>query len=215
MTETWLKDWLKDPEAIYRLSFERVRTETDVSALAPELHALAYRLVHSCARPEIVADIAASDGAVAAGVAALKAGAPVIADSRMTAAGITRAFLPKENAVVCILDEESLGDAAKAGDTTRSAAGIDCVKDRLQGAVVAVGNAPTALFRLIEIARGREAALPALVLGFPVGFVGAAEAKDALIASDLPFVTLKGRFGGSALAAAAVNALALAARGAS
>jgi precorrin-8X/cobalt-precorrin-8 methylmutase len=211
MTETWLKD----PDAIYRLSFERVRAETDVSGLAPELHALAYRLVHCCARPEIAADLAASDGAVSAGVAALKAGAPVIVDSRMTATGITRAFLPKENAIVCILDEENVANAAKAEATTRSAAGIDRAKNRLQGAVVAIGNAPTALFRLIELTRERETARPALVLGFPVGFVGAAEAKEALIASGLPFVTLKGRFGGSALAAATVNALALAARGAS
>jgi precorrin-8X/cobalt-precorrin-8 methylmutase len=207
--------WLKDADAIYRLSFERAHAETDVSKLAPELHALAYRLVHSCARPEIAADIAASQGAVAAGVAALKAGAPVIVDSRMTAAGITRAFLPRDNAITCVLDDAGVADAAKAGGTTRSAAGIDCANDLLQGAVVAVGNAPTALFRLIEIARERRAIRPALVLGFPVGFVGAAEAKDALIASGLPFVTLKGRFGGSALAAAAVNALALAATGAS
>lgn len=205
MTEAWLKD----AHAIYRLSFARARAEADLSRLAPELHELALRLVHACARPEIVGDIVASTGAVAAGVRALVAGAPVIVDSRMTAAGITRAFLPQEAEIVCTLDADGLAGAATAEGTTRSAVGIDCAADRLSGAIVAIGNAPTALFRLIELARERPASRPALVLGFPVGFVGAAESKEALVASDLPFIALKGRFGGSALAAAAINALAL------
>jgi len=205
--------WLKDPDAIYRLSFERARAATDLSRLPADLHDVALRLVHACARPEIAGDIAASAGAIAAGIDAIRRGAPIIVDSRMTGAGITRAFLPPSVEVVCILDDSSVGERAKKDATTRSAAGIDACAERLGGSIVAVGNAPTALFRLLELARERPSVRPALVLGFPVGFVGAAESKDALIASDLPFIALKGAFGGSALASAAVNALALSLRG--
>lgn len=205
--------WLKDADAIYRLSFERARAATDLTRVPADLHEVALRIVHACARPEIAADIAASDGAAAAGVAALRRGAAIVVDSRMTGAGITRAFLPMSVGVVCILDDSSVVARAKADGTTRSAAGIDAHADRLGGSIVAIGNAPTALFRLLEVVRAEPRARPALVLGFPVGFVGAAESKDALIASDLPFIALRGAFGGSALAAAAVNALALGLRG--
>lgn len=208
MTETWLKD----PDAIYRLSFERARAATDLSRLPADLHGVALRLVHACARPEIAAEIAASPNAVAAGIDALSRRAPIVVDSRMTAAGITRAFLPANVDVVCILDEASVAARTEACATTRSATGIDAVADRLGGSIVAIGNAPTALFRLLEVAAADPRMRPALVLGFPVGFVGAAESKAALIASDLPFIALKGAFGGSALAAAAVNALALGTR---
>lgn len=204
--------WLKDPDAIYRLSFERARAATDLSRLPPDLHEVALRLVHACARPEIAVEIAASLGAVAAGLDALARGAPILVDSRMTSAGITRAFLPPNVDVVCILDEASVAARAEAGATTRSSAGIEALAERLGGSIVAIGNAPTALFRLLEVAAADARRRPALVLGFPVGFVGAAESKAALIASDLSFIALKGAFGGSALAAAAVNALALGAR---
>jgi precorrin-8X/cobalt-precorrin-8 methylmutase len=168
--------------------------------------------VHTCARPEIAAEIAASPGAVTAGLDALARRVPIFVDSRMTAAGITRAFLPSNVDVVCLLDETSVAARAEASATTRSAAGIDALADRLGGSIVAIGNAPTALFRLLEVTAADPRRRPALVLGFPVGFVGAAESKAALIASDLPFIALKGAFGGSALAAATVNALALGAR---
>jgi precorrin-8X/cobalt-precorrin-8 methylmutase len=205
MTEAWLKD----PDAIYRLSFARARTATDLSRLPSDLHEIAMRLVHACARPEIVGDIAASAGAFAAGLDALQRDAAILVDSRMTAAGITRAFLPPSIEVLCMLDEPRVARRAEAGATTRSAAGVDAFAGRLGGSIVAIGNAPTALFRLLEVAAENPRARPALVLGFPVGFVGAAESKSALIAGDLPFIALKGAFGGSALAAAAVNALAL------
>jgi precorrin-8X/cobalt-precorrin-8 methylmutase len=209
VTETWLKD----PEAIYRLSFARARAETDLSGVAPELHDFVLRLVHACARPEIAADVIASEGALEKGLEALRRGAPIVVDSRMTAAGITRSFLPPEIEIACVFDEKDLAKSATAQRTTRAAAAIERFSGRLNGAIVAVGNAPTALFRLIEIAHERSDARPALILGFPVGFVGAAESKDALVASGLSFVTLRGRFGGSALAAAAVNALALGLQG--
>jgi precorrin-8X/cobalt-precorrin-8 methylmutase len=206
--------WLRDAEAIYRLSFERARAATDLSAIPVELQDIALRLVHACARPEIVGDLATSADAVAAGVAALRRGAPVIVDSRMTAAGITRAFLPTRVEVLCILDQPGVAERAEADATTRSAAAVDRMAERLGGSIVAIGNAPTALFRLLEIASQDSAQCPALVLGFPVGFVGAAESKDALVASGLTHITLKGRFGGSPLAAAAVNALAIKAKAA-
>jgi precorrin-8X/cobalt-precorrin-8 methylmutase len=205
--------WLRDAEAIYRLSFERARAATDLSCIPDDLQDLALRLVHACARPEIIADLAASPGAALAGVAALRRGAAVIVDSRMTAAGITRAFLPAHIEIQCALDDAGVAERAKADATTRSAAAIDVVAERLAGSIVAIGNAPTALFRLLEIVEADRAKVPALVLGFPVGFVGAAESKDALVRSGLPFIALKGCFGGSPLAAAAINALALASRG--
>ncbi|HTI85513.1 MAG TPA: precorrin-8X methylmutase [Alphaproteobacteria bacterium] len=204
--------WLRDAEAIYRLSFERARAATDLSMIPVELQDIALRLVHACARPEIVGDLTASVDAVKAGVAALRRGVTVIVDSRMTAAGITRAFLPAGVEVVCILDQPDVAERAAADATTRSAAAVDRMAARLSGSIVAIGNAPTALFRLLEIVSRDSAKCPALVLGFPVGFVGAAESKEALIASRLPHITLKGRFGGSPLVAAAVNALALKAK---
>jgi len=201
--------YLRDPAEIYRRSFATIRSEVDLSALPADLSSLALRLVHACGMPEIVSDLAWSAGAGTAGRAALAAGAPVLCDAGMVAQGVIRGRLPAANPVLCTLDEPGVAEAAKAAGTTRSAAAVELWRPHLAGAVVAIGNAPTALFRLLEIlAEGADR--PALVLGFPVGFVGAAESKEALIAGGhgLLYVALRGRRGGSAMAAAAVNALA-------
>jgi precorrin-8X/cobalt-precorrin-8 methylmutase len=201
---------LRDPAAIYRASFAAIRQEAPIDRLPADLQPLALRLIHSCGMPDILADLRWSDGAVAAGRAALAAGAPVLVDARMVAAGIRHERLPAGNELVCTLADPRATTLAAAQATTRSAAAVDLWRGRLAGAVVAIGNAPTALFRLLELLAD-GAPPPALVLGFPVGFVGAAEAKEALIAHHpaVAYVTLRGRRGGSALAAAAVNALLL------
>jgi precorrin-8X/cobalt-precorrin-8 methylmutase len=201
-------EYLRDPAEIYRRSFAAVRAATDLSALAPELESVAIRLVHACGEPGIIAQLEASPGAVAAGRKALAAGAPILVDAEMVGAGIIRSRLPANNKVICTLGEAGVAEAAKVTATTRSAAAVDLWRSHLAGSVVTIGNAPTALFRLLElIAEGAPA--PAVILGFPVGFIGAAESKQALArgALGLPFITLQGRRGGSALAAAAVNAL--------
>jgi len=202
-------DYLRDPEAIYRRSFELARAASDLSAIPEELHGLALRLVHACGMPEILDGLAWGGVIVAAGRRALKAGAPIIVDCRMLAEGITRARLPVGNEVLSVLNDPAVPRLARELATTRSAAAVELWRPRLEGAVVAIGNAPTALFRLLELQR-EGAPRPAALLAFPVGFVGAAESKEALIESglDIPYVTLRGRRGGSALAAAAVNALA-------
>ena len=202
-------DYLRDPEAIYRASFEAVRAATDLSAIEADLETLAIRLVHAVGQPEIVSDLAWSAAAAMAGQRALAAGAPILVDAHMVEAGIIRGRLPNDNPVICTLNEPGVSDAAKAQGTTRSAAAVERWLPDLAGAVVAIGNAPTALFRLLELLDD-GAPRPAVILGFPVGFIGAAEAKDALIENPrgTPFIALKGRRGGSALAAAAVNALA-------
>lgn len=199
--------YLREPEAIYRRSFEMIRAEAELGRLPADIAAVAVRLIHACGMADIVDDLAFSADAVAAGRSALLAGAPVLADSRMVASGVVGRRLPAGNAVICSLDD--VGDVGRA--TTRSAAAVELWGGRLADAVVAIGNAPTALFRLLELMAG-GAPRPAVIFGFPVGFVGAAEAKDALAADDhgVPFLTLRGRRGGSALAAAAVNAVAAA-----
>ena len=202
-------DYLRDPAAIYRESFARLRAEADLSALPEALHPLALRLAHAAGDASLLRDLAWSDGAAAAGRAALRAGAPILVDAAMVAAGISERRLPRRNKVLCLIGDKRVPALAKRLGTTRSAAAVELWRPNLAGAVVAIGNAPTALFHLLEmIAAG--APKPALVLGFPVGFVGAAEAKAALTANTpgLPFIALRGRRGGSALAAAAVNALA-------
>jgi precorrin-8X/cobalt-precorrin-8 methylmutase len=199
---------LRDPDAISAASFATIRREAPIERLPADFQALVLRLIHSCGMPDILADLAWSADAVGRGRRALAEGAPVLVDATMVAAGIRRERLPAENPIVCTLAEAQARAAALG--TTRSAAAVDLWGERLSGAVVAIGNAPTALFRLLELlALGAPA--PALVLAFPVGFVGAAEAKDALIAHrpGLAYVTLRGRRGGSGLAAAAVNALIL------
>jgi len=202
-------DYLRDPEEITRRSFTTVRAEADLAGLPADMTDLAVRLIHACGMVDIVDDLAWHGDAVARGRAALTAGAPVLVDAVMVAEGVNRERLPAGNAVICTLRDPEVAARARAATTTRSAAAVDLWGSRLEGAVVAIGNAPTALFRLLErLAEG--APRPALVLAFPVGFIGAAESKEALIAGagDLPYVTLRGRRGGSALAAAAVNALA-------
>jgi precorrin-8X/cobalt-precorrin-8 methylmutase len=202
-------DYLRDPAAIYRRSFALVRAEAELARFPAALRPLAVRLAHAAGDPTILDDLLWSKGAVAAGRRALMAGAAILADGAMTAAGIARDRLPQANPVICTLREPAVAALARAQKTTRSAAAVELWRPHLAGAVVAIGNAPTALFRLLEmLAAGADR--PALVLGFPVGLVGAAEAKAALagFGHGLRYVTLRGRRGGSALAAAAVNALA-------
>lgn len=201
-------DYLRDPAAIYRQSFATIRAEADLSALPPEIAELAVRVIHACGMVDVAADLAWSPDVVAAGRTALAAGAPVLTDARMVAAGILAGRLPAANPVHCRLDDARVPALAAASGTTRSAAAVDLWLPDLAGAVVAIGNAPTALFRLLELLDA-GAPRPACILAFPVGFVGAAEAKAALAADPcgVPFVTLRGRRGGSAMAAAAVNAL--------
>ena len=191
-------DYLRDPAEITRRSFEIVRAEAELDALPDALQGVAVRLVHACGMPDIVGDLAWRPGVAEQGRAALLAGAPVLADCRMVADGVIRGRLPAGNDVICALDDPQVPALARHLATTRSAAAVELWRDALAGAVVAVGNAPTALFRLIELL-AEGAPRPAAILAFPVGFVGAAESKEALIEADLgvPFVTLRGRRGGS------------------
>ena len=202
-------DYLRDPAEIYRRSFALVRAETDLSGLPADLAPVVLRLVHACGMPEVVADLAWDGEPAAAGRAALADGGPILADCRMVAEGVIASRLPAENPVLCRLNEPEVPALARARGTTRSAAAAELWRDDLEGAVVAIGNAPTALFRLLELL-AEGAPRPAVILAFPVGFVGAADSKEALIDAGLgvPYLTLRGRRGGSALAAAAVNALA-------
>lgn len=202
-------EYLRDPAAIYRASFAAIRREAAIDRLPPAMQPVALRLIHACGMPEILADLVWTGDAVNAGRRALVAGRPVLVDSTMVAAGIRRERLPADNAVVCRINEAATAARAAATSTTRAAAAVDLWRGELGDAVVAIGNAPTALFRLLELlAEGAPA--PAVVLAFAVGFIGAAEAKDALTRHrpEIPHIALRGRRGGSALAAAAVNALA-------
>ena len=199
----------REPAEIYRQSFEIVRREAALDHVPADLQPMAVRLVHACGMPDITARLAWSADAGTRGRAALAAGAPVLCDAEAVAAMVIRRRLPADNAVLCTLNDPSVPDRAAALGTTRSAAAVELWRARIEGAVVAVGNAPTALFHLLErLDEGWPR--PALILAFPVGFVGAAESKAALAADPrgTPFVTLRGRRGGSAMAAAAVNALA-------
>ena len=202
--------YLKDPDAIYRASFAAIREAAPVDDLPAAVQPLALRLIHASGMPDILDDLVVADGAVDVGRQALLAGKPILVDATMVASGITRRLLPAANEVVCTLNDEKTPHLARTLKTTRSAAAVDLWQPNLEGAVVAIGNAPTALFRLLELL-DEGAPRPALILGFPVGFVGAVESKEALIAHahDVPYVTLRGRRGGSAMASAAVNALAI------
>lgn len=202
-------DYIRDGAAIYRQSFAIIRAESDLSGIPADLEKLAVRVIHACGMPDIVTDLVWSEGAGAIGRKALASGAPVFCDARMVAEGITRARLPADNPVICTLQDPQVPAMAAASGQTRSAAAVELWQERLAGAVVVIGNAPTALFRLLELLQD-GAPRPALVLGFAVGFVGAAESKAALAANRLgiPYVVVNGRRGGSAMAAAAVNALA-------
>ncbi len=200
-------DFIHDGEEIYRRSFALIRAETDLARFDAIEERLAVRIVHACGMPDVADDLEFAPGAAAAGVEALRAGAPIFCDAQMVAHGVTRARLPAGNEVICTLSAPGIADLAKSLGTTRSAAAVDLWGARLEGAVVAIGNAPTTLFRLMELLEA-GAPRPACIIGMPVGFVGAAESKEALIASDLPALVVRGRRGGSAMAAAAVNALA-------
>lgn len=202
--------YIRDPAAISRRSFEIIAAEADLASLPPDIAPLAARIVHACGMPDVVADLAFSPGAGLAGLAALAAGAPILCDVRMVVAGLMTGRLRARNPVHVALDAPGADDFAQRFGQTRTASGLELLARRLPGAIVVIGNAPTALFRLLELVAA-GAPQPALVLGFPVGFVGAAESKAALAANEigLRFVTLHGRRGGSAIAAAALNALIL------
>lgn len=202
-------DYVRDGTAIYERSFAIIRAEADLSRFAPEEEDVAVRMIHACGLVEAARDFVFGPGSVAAARAALQAGAPVLCDAQMVAHGITRARLPAGNDVICTLRDPAVPALAEKLGTTRSAAALELWGDQLAGAVVAIGNAPTALFHLLEML-DRGAPKPAAILGMPVGFVGAAESKDAL-ADDprgVPFAIVRGRLGGSAITSAAVNALA-------
>lgn len=201
-------DYIRDGAAIYARSFATVRAESDLSRFSAEEARIAVRMIHGCGMVEIADSIRFGLDFARAGRAALLAGVPILCDSKMVAHGITRARLPARNAVICTLDApETPALAAKIGNT-RSAAALDLWGDRLGGAVVAIGNAPTALFHLLELLDAGTPP-PAAVIGLPVGFVGAAESKAALVADGrVPFLIVEGRRGGSAMAVSAVNALA-------
>ena len=199
----------RDGAAIYRASFAMIRREADLSRVPADLERVAVRMIHACGMTDLVDDLAWSPGFAAGAAAALAAGAPVLCDASMVAAGVTRSRLPAGNDVVCTLRDPRVAGLAGELGTTRTAAAVELWRDRLGGALVAVGNAPTALFHLLEIVAA-GAPRPAAVIGVPVGFVGAAESKAALAASplELEYLVVHGRRGGSAIASAAVNALA-------
>jgi precorrin-8X/cobalt-precorrin-8 methylmutase len=201
--------YLRDGTAIYERSFAIIRAEADLSGFSAAEAEVAVRMIHACGAVEVAQQIVFGADLVAAARGALAAGAPVLCDSQMVAHGITRARLPARNEVICALDDPRVPDLAGTLATTRSAAALELWRERLAGAVVAIGNAPTALFRLLELLDA-GAPKPAAILGIPVGFVGAAESKAALAADSrgVPFLIVRGRVGGSAMTAAAVNALA-------
>ncbi|WP_370190396.1 precorrin-8X methylmutase [Aeromicrobium sp.] len=199
--------------AIYVDSFATIRRETDLTGIPADAEKVAVRMIHGTGQTDLVDDMVVHPRLVSAAREALHAGAPILCDATMVASGVTRARLPKDNDVLCLLRDERVPDLAREWGTTRSAAAVSLWGDRLDGAVVAIGNAPTALFHLLELLAD-GAPRPAAVVGVPVGFIGAAESKDALAAFaqthgiDVPFVTVRGRRGGSAMAASALNALA-------
>jgi precorrin-8X/cobalt-precorrin-8 methylmutase len=202
-------DYIRDGSEIYRNSFEIIRSESNLAGFPEDVSKVAVRMIHACGMTDIVNDLEYSPTAVEAGKQALIAGAPILCDSHMVAEGVTKKRLPKNNKVLCTLNDPEVPQLAKRLRNTRSAAALEFWRFHIEGAIVVIGNAPTALFRLLEML-DEGVPKPALILGFPVGFVGAVESKAALAADsrDVPFLTLHGRRGGSAIAAAAVNALA-------
>ena len=205
---TGSRDYIRDGAEIYRRSFAIIRAEADLARFTPAEERIAVRIIHACGMPEVAQDIVMSPGFADNARWALVAGAPILCDAKMVANGITRARLPSANEIVCTLDDPSVPGLARQLGNTRSAAAMELWRDRMAGAVVAIGNAPTSLFRLLEML-DEGAPAPAAVIGLPVGFVGAMESKQALAADGrVPFLIVKGRRGGSAMAVAAVNALA-------
>lgn len=201
-------DYIRDGGAIYARSFAIIRSESDLARFSKLEERVAVRVIHACGMVEVASDILMSPTFAAAGETALKSGAAILCDAKMVANGVTRARLPADNPVICTLDDPRVPQMAKNIGNTRTAAAIDLWLPHLAGSVVVIGNAPTALFRLLEMLDA-GAPKPAAIIGMPVGFVGAAESKDALAADGrVPYAIIKGRKGGSAMAAAAVNALA-------
>ncbi|WP_369036523.1 precorrin-8X methylmutase [Streptomyces adonidis] len=202
-------DYEKDGAAIYRQSFATIRAEADLAGLPTDVSQVVVRMIHACGMVDLVRDLSYTPGVVARAREALRGGAPIFTDVRMVASGVTRKRLPAGNDVLCTLTDPAVPELAAKLGTTRSAAALELWRDRLEGSVVAVGNAPTALFRLLEMIE-EGAPRPAAVIGVPVGFVGAAESKEALAAhpSGLEHIVVRGRRGGSAIAAAAINAIA-------
>jgi precorrin-8X/cobalt-precorrin-8 methylmutase len=200
--------YIRDGAEIYRRSFAIIRAESDLARFTAAEERVAVRIIHACGMTEIARDIVMSPGFAERARLALLEGAPILCDSKMVANGITRARLPKSNPIVCTIDDPAVPGLAQDLANTRTAAAMDLWRDRLGGAVVTIGNAPTALFRLLEMLDAGAPA-PAVVIGLPVGFVGAMESKEALAADGrVPFLIVRGRLGGSAMAVAAVNALA-------
>lgn len=208
--------YLENADAIYAESFRIIRAEADLGRFPADVERVVVRMIHAAADPAIAPDIAYTDGVVSATERALRDGAPILCDASMVATGIIRRRLPKDNAVECFIKDPELVDLAKAKDTTKSSVAVDLWLERglLDGAVVGIGNAPTSLFRLLEVVQ-ESGVRPAAVFGIPVGFVGAAESKQALVDSDLglEYITLLGRRGGSAMTVAAINAAASAHEG--
>lgn len=202
-------DYVRDGDAIYERSFAIIREEAELGRFSPDEADVAVRMIHACGLVEAAFAIDFAPDLVRAARTALQAGAPILCDAEMVAHGVTRARLPAQNEVVCTLRDPTVPGLAEKLGTTRSAAALELWRDKMEGAVIAIGNAPTALFRLLEMLDA-GAPRPAAILGIPVGFVGAAESKDALAGSDhgVPWLVVRGRLGGSAMTAAAVNALA-------
>ncbi|KOG57154.1 MULTISPECIES: precorrin-8X methylmutase [Streptomyces] len=211
MSEYTVFEYEKDGAAIYRQSFATIRAEADLSGLPDTVAQVAVRMIHACGMTDLPQDLGYTPEVVLRARAALEAGAPILCDVQMVASGVTRKRLPADNDVICTLSDPAVPELAARMGTTRSAAALEVWRDRglLEGSVIAVGNAPTALFRLLEMIE-EGAPRPAAVIGVPVGFIGAAESKDALAAhpSGLDHLIVRGRRGGSAMAAAAVNAIA-------
>lgn len=201
-------DYIRDPQEIYRTSFETIRAEAALDGLPDDIAGVAVRLIHACGMPDIVGDLAYTETVVGEARKALSEGAPILVDSEMVGSGIIQNRLAADNSVLCALNMPGIAEQARANATTRSATAVDRWRDHIAGSVITIGNAPTALFRLLELL-AEGISKPAAIFAFPVGFVGAAESKEALIeTAPATYLTLRGRRGGSAMAAAAINALA-------
>ncbi|MDT7785846.1 MAG: precorrin-8X/cobalt-precorrin-8 methylmutase [Pseudonocardiales bacterium] len=202
-----MTEYIKDGAEIYRQSFATIRAESDLTRFPADVAKVVVRMIHACGMTDLPNDVAFSPDVVRNARAALQAGAPILCDANMVASGVTRRRLPEDNEVLCYLQDPRTPELAEKLGNTRSAAALELLQDRFEGAVIAIGNAPTALFHLIDLIE-RGAPRPAAVLGIPVGFIGAAESKEALAATDLEHLVVHGRRGGSAMTAAAINAIA-------
>ena len=202
-----MTQYIKDGAEIYRQSFATIRAESDLTRFPDDVAKVVVRMIHACGMTDLPNDVAFTPNVVRSARAALHKGAPILCDANMVASGVTRRRLPKDNEVLCHLQDPRTPELAKTIGNTRSAAALELLQDRFEGAVIAIGNAPTALFHLIDLINA-GAPRPAAVLGIPVGFIGAQESKEALAATDLEHLVVHGRRGGSAMTAAAINAIA-------